>query len=235
MGIYVLDRAVFRYKFPCTDLAHTFDSGHIVRGIPADGQHVYHLFRPFYAVFLANGLFVYQFALSAGLSGLVLNDMVGNQLSVIFVRGDHVDGKPFPFAFFCRRAYHIIRLVSGNHQYRDFQRLADFRQRLEGIYHKLRRFISRRLVLRIDFIPERTSRRIECHGNMGRPLPLYHFQDVFGKSEQNGCVHSFRIYHGPSEKSIIHLENQRVPVYEIYVFFHLFDDKKLSESCINLY
>ena len=94
-----------------------------------------------------------------------------HQLSVILVRGYHVNGGvliPFPFG---DGSDDVIRLESLHHENRDPEGAHEFRKRLQGVDHKLRCGASCRLVFRVHLVSESASRRVESHGEMRRLLP----------------------------------------------------------------
>jgi hypothetical protein len=39
-------------------------------------------------------------------------------------------------------------------------------------------------------------------------FPVYQFEDIFGETEKNGCIHPLGVDHRMPEKGIIHLEYQ---------------------------
>jgi ribosome modulation factor len=45
-------------------------------------------------------------------------------------------------------------------------------------------------------------------------LPVQEFQKIFGKTEKYGCIYSLAVYHGSPQEGVIHLENQRMAVYQ---------------------
>ena len=140
--------------------------------------------------------------------------MLGYQLSIVLVRSDHIDvqgGGGLPYG---HRTYDVVRLEAGEHQDGNIHRPDYFRERLEGVYHQLGRRRTSSLVGRIELVPEGPSRRVEGHGDMAGLLFINQFQQVFRESEKDGSIHSLGINHRPAQESIVHLEYQRVPVYE---------------------
>ena len=63
-------------------------------------------------------------------------------------------------------------------------------------------------------MPECAARRIECYSQMTGLFLLDEFEDIFCESEQYGHVSSFGVDHWMSQECVIHLENERVPVYQ---------------------
>ena len=98
MGIDVLDAAVLGHQFPGTHFTHALHAGDIVRRIAADGQHVDDLDRVQDAPFLADGTAADDLVIPAGLPGLVLENVLGDELAVVLVGRDHIHVHPFPGA-----------------------------------------------------------------------------------------------------------------------------------------
>ena len=214
MGINVLDTSVFAEQLSSPNFTDALHSGHIVGSVSAYRQDIDYLLRPLYAIPGTDGGNVQYFVLSPALSRLVLEDMLLYQLAVILVGGHHIHVETLPCAALCHRSDDIVRLESGNHQDRDVQGFHYLRKRLQGIPHKLRSLTPVRLVGGIHLVSERSSRRVETHCDMRRCFFRDEFQQIFGKTEKDGSVHPFCIYHRPAQKGIIHLEDECVAVYE---------------------
>ncbi len=95
-----LHGAVEAQQFLRADLPHALHTGNIVGGVPADCQVVNHLHRLVHAVFLTDFCLVEQFAVRTGLPRPELEDMVGDKLSVVFVRCHHIDRKSLALSLF---------------------------------------------------------------------------------------------------------------------------------------
>jgi len=149
-----------------------------------------------------------------------LDDIVGYELPVILVGSDHVDLEAFLFFFLRHCAYHIVSLVSADHQHWYMHGTAEFRKGFESVYDQLRRLFPRTFVLRVQFMPEGPSRRVERHGHVGRLLLFDEFQNVFRESEKDRHVRSFGVYHRTFQKCIVHFENKGMPVYQEESFVH---------------
>ena len=190
MVVYLFCRAVCPDEFPCPYFPHAFHSWNIVRCISADGQDFYHLFRRCYPVSAADLGRTEDFPLSAGFSRPVLEYPVRYKLSVVFVRSDHIYGETLSCGLSGYCAYHIIRFISHHHQHRDVHGPAQFRERFEGIDHKLWSRFPRTFVFRVHLVPECSSGGIERDCKVGGFLLVYEFEYVFGEPEQDGCVHA---------------------------------------------
>ena len=68
---------------------------------------------------------------------------------------------------------------------------------------------------------------VERDGQMGRLLFFDQLKDIFGESEQDGCVYALGIYHRMPQEGIIHLENQSVSIYQKKSFVHLGKERGL--------
>ena len=63
-------------------------------------------------------------------------------------------------------------------------------------------------------MPECASRRVEGHCKMGRLLLFYELEYVFRESEKYGHVRTLGVDHGMSKEGVVHLEDERVSVYQ---------------------
>ena len=61
---------------------------------------------------------------------------------------------------------------------------------------------------------ECASRRVESYSQMRRLFFFYEFEYVFGESEKDGHVRTFGIDHRMTQECVVHLEDQRVSVYQ---------------------
>ena len=221
MAVYFPGGPVFSYEFLCPHFSHTFHSRDIVRGVSADSQDFNDLFRVADAVFSADLFFSEDFPFTSGLARLVLDYMVGHELSVILVRSHHIHCEPFGCSLACDSPDHIVRFIPHDHEHRDVQRLANLREGFECVYHQLRGCFPCRLVVGIYAVAECPSGRVERHCQMGGPFLFDKFQDIFREPEQDGSVFSFGIDHRMPEKGIVHLENEGVSVYKKKSLVHL--------------
>ena len=119
MAVYFPGGPVFSYEFLCPDFSHSLHSGDIVRCVTADCQDFDDLFRVADAVFFANFRFAEDFPVTSGLARLVLDYMVGHELSVILVRSHHVHCEPFVSGLACDSADHIVRFIPHDHEHGD--------------------------------------------------------------------------------------------------------------------
>ena len=199
--------AVFLKQLTCADLAYALHSGHIVCGISAYREHVYYLLRSLDAVLLPQAGDVIELIVAALLAGLHLEDMLLQQLAIVFVRRDHIYVETLASAAFGHRAQNIVGLEAGNHQHRYVQRVNYLRKGLQGVYHKLWRFYSVGFVFRVELVTERASGRIEAHRDVCRLFPPDEFQQIFREAEKDGSIHPSGIYHRSAQEGIVHLED----------------------------
>ena len=195
-----------------TDFTHALDARDVVRGVSADGQHVDDLRGVRDPVLGAYRRGIQYLVVTSGLARLVLVHMGSHQLSVVLVRRDHVHVEALPCGAQGHGAYHVVGLEPRDHQDRDVHRPDYLRQGLEGVDDELRRVGTVGLVLRVHLVAESAARRVEGHGQVRGLLPLDEFEQVLGETEKYGGVHAFRVDHGPPQKGIVHLEDQRVAV-----------------------
>ena len=215
MGIDAVDGAVSGEELGGADLADALDAGDVVGRIAAEGQHVDHLRRRGDAPVLRELGRPDDFLLSPALSGLVLQDIGGDQLTVILVRGDHVDQESGRFGAAGHRADDVVGLEALHHQHGDAEGAENLRQRLQGVDDQLRRRRTRALVVGVHLMAERPAGRIEGDGQVRRLLAFDHFEEILRETEEDGSVHPLRIQHRPAEERVIHLEDERVSVNEI--------------------
>ena len=135
MVIYSLDRAVFGNELAGADLADSLDTRHVVGRVAAYRQHVDDLGGGLDAVFAADLLYAYDLVLSASLSGLILPDVVLDELAVVLVRSDHIDIESLAGTALGHRPDHIVRFESHHHQRGDIHGLAELLQGLQGVDH----------------------------------------------------------------------------------------------------
>ena len=214
MGIYVLDTAVLGHQLSGAHLADALDARHVVRRIAANGEHVDDLDRVQDAPFLTDGRAVDDLVVTAGLPGLVLENVLRDELAVVLVGRDHIHVHPFPRAAEGHRTDHVVGLEPLDHQHRNIQRLHQFRERLQRVDDKLRGRRARTLVLGVQFVAEGAARRVERHRQVRGLLPLDHLQQVLRKAVQDGHVRPLRVDHRPSQEGVVHLEDERVSVNE---------------------
>ena len=214
MPIDVLHGAVLRNKFPRTDFADAFHAGHVVGRITAEGKHFNDLYRRGYAVFLAYRLGVQDNVFATDISGLYLIDVFVHQLAVVLVGSDHVDFLALFRLTFRHGADDVVRLEAGHHQCRDAKCLAYSDERFKGVNDKLRGLCTGGLVFRIHLVSERSPRRVERYGDIVWLFSGDQFQNVFGKSEENGHVCALGVDHRAAQEGIIHLEYQRMSIYK---------------------
>ena len=119
VAVYFFCGSVLSYEFPCPHFSHTFHSRNIVGGVSADSQDFNDLFRVADAIFFANFRFAEDFPVTSGLARLVLDYMVGHELSVILVRSHHVHCEPFVSGLACDSADHIVRFIPHDHEHGD--------------------------------------------------------------------------------------------------------------------
>ena len=220
MGVDILHGPIFRDELGSTDFSDALDARNVVGRIAAEGQHLDDLGRIGDSVFPADGGLVDHFVLAPAFSGFDLKDMVCNQLTVILVRGHHVDIRSLGAVSAGDRTDDIVGLVAALHQDRDVQRLAELRQRFQRIDDQLGRLAPVGLVGRVHFVAEGSARRVEGHGQVGGLFPLNQFEEVFGESEQDGHVHSLGIDHRTARERVVHLEYQRMAVDEVEFVRH---------------
>ena len=214
VGIDVFHRAEAGNQLPGAYLADALHAGHIVGGVAADGQHVDDLHRVQDAPALADGRPVDDFVFAAGLSGLVLEDVRGDQLTVVFVGGDHIDIQRFSGELDGHRPDDVVGLEARQHHHRDAERPDDFGDWLQGVDDQLRGRRARTLVLRVELVAECAARRVEGDGQMGGLFPLDQLQQVLGETVEDGGIGALGIDHRPARKGVVHLENEGVTVYE---------------------
>ena len=70
-------------------------------------------------------------------------------------------------------------------------------------------------------MPECSSWRVECDGQMAWLLFFDQFKDVFGESEEDGHVCALGIYHRMPQKCIVHLEDKGMSVYQKKSLVHI--------------
>ena len=214
MGIDVLDAAVLGNQLPGAHLADALDARHVVRRVAADGEHVDDLDRVQDAPFLADGRAVDDLVVPAGLPGLVLENVLRDELAVVLVGRDHVHVHPFPRAAEGHRTDHVVGLEPLDHQHGDVHRLHQLREGLQRVDDELRGGRARPLVLGVQLVAEGAARRVEGHRQMRGLLPLHHLQQVLRKAVQDGHVRPLRVDHRPSQEGVVHLEDERVSVNE---------------------
>ena len=214
MGVDVLHAAVFREELRCADGAYALHSRDVVRGVAAKGQYVDYLSRAVDLIFLTDFLYAEDFVIRSALAWLILEDSGLNKLTVVLIGRNHIYFEPLSRRTLRHRANHIICLETFHHQDRDTHRLHYFRERIQRIDYKLRGLGAVSFVFWVKLISEGPSRGIECHGDVCRLLSLNKFEYVFSKAEQDGGVFSFTVYHRPPEERVVHLEDERVTVYQ---------------------
>ena len=237
------ERAVFRHQFSGADFADAGNTLHVVGRIAPDGQDVDNLAGIGNAVLAADILFREYLLVGAGLAGLVLEDVVVHDLTKVLVRCDHIDVESLSGKFPGYCSDDVIRFEAGFHQHRNVERIHDFRQGLEGSLDQFRCGGPRGLVFRVEFVPERSSRRVEHDGQVRGLFPRDQFQQVFGKPEKDGGICTFRIDHGPAQESVVHPEDQGMSVdqvecihnLQIYYFFpSVCNEKKSVKKMIKI-
>ena len=214
MGIDVLDAAVLGNQLPGAHFADALDARHVVRRVAANGEHVDDLDWVQDAPFLTDGRAVDDLVVTAGLPGLVLENVLRDELAVVLVRRDHVHVHPFPRAAEGHRADHVVGLEPLDHQHGNVHRLHQLREGLQRVDDKLRSRRARALVFGVQFVAERSTRRVKGHRQMRGLLPLHHLQQILRKAVQDRHVRPLRVDHRPPEKGVVHLEDERVSVYE---------------------
>ena len=214
VGIDVLHAAVFGNELGSAHFSHTLNARHIIGRIPAEGQHVNYLRRAGDAPFLTKGLAVHQLRLRPALPGFQLEGVLSDELPVVLVRCDHIHVHLLRCKLHGNGAQHIVGLKTGDGEHGDVHDLNQLRKGFQRIYHQLRSGRAGAFVGRIQLVAEGAARRIESHRQMRGLLPLDHFQQVFGEAVQDGHIRPLGVDHGPAEERIVHLEYQRMPVYE---------------------
>ena len=96
MLIDTLEGIVLLQKFAGTDLTDALDSRHIIRSIPADGQHIDYLVRAGDTILFLEAGDVEKLIVATLLPGLDLEDMRLEQLPVILVGGHHIHVETSP-------------------------------------------------------------------------------------------------------------------------------------------
>ena len=215
MGIDSVHRPILCDELGGTDFADALDAGDVVGRVAAEGQHVDHLRGRGNAPFLRQLGRTDDLVVPAGLAGLVLQDVRGDQLAVILVRRHHVDPETGGFCAAGHGTDDVVGLETVLHQHRHPERMQQLRQRLQRIDDQLRRRRARTLVGRIHLIAERAAGRVEGHGEMRRLFAVDELQQIFSETEEDGSVHPLRVDHRPAEERVVHLEDERVSVNEI--------------------
>ena len=146
--------------------------------------------------------------------------MLADELAVILVRCYHKYLKPFFFSSFGHRSYNVVGLIALDHQDREAHCLTDFAQWFQCVYHQLRRLLTCTFVVRVHFVSEGASWRIEGYCEMCWLFLFDKFEDIFCESEQNGHIRTFGVDHRMPQECIVHLENQCVSVYQKESFVH---------------
>ena len=214
MGIYTLEAAVFRQQLRRAHRTYSLHAGHVVGTVAAQREYVYHLGAGGYLPLVADLAGAEDFVVGTGLAGSVLEDMLRHKLAVVLVGSDHVyvhivRGEPDR-----SRANGIVGLEAGHHEHGNPHCRDYFAERVKRIYHELGSLSPVCLVGRVEFVAERPAGRIETHSHMRRPLAFQHLEEILDESEQYGHVLPSGIDHRPAQEGIVHLENQRVAVYE---------------------
>ena len=188
MVVNALYRSVFGDQLTGSYLTHPFDTRDVVRSVSADGQHVDDLGRGLDAIFASDLIHPDNLVVASGFSGLVLPDVILDELSVILVRSDHVDIQTFPGASLRHGTNHVVRLIAHHHECRDVHRPAKLLKRFQGIDYQLGRLRPVSLVLRVHLVTESPSRRIEGDRQIVGFFPVDQFQDIFGEPEEDRHV-----------------------------------------------
>ena len=218
----ILQGTIFRDQFAGPDLADALDARDVVRSVSADGEHVDDLLRPVDPVTGADLRYADDFVIAAGTAGLVLPDMVGDQLTVILVRRHHIDIHALGRGFDGHRADHVVRLVVRYHQDRDVHRPAYLDQRIQGVDDELGRLGTVGLIGGVHAVAEGPARRVEGNGQMGRPFALDQFEQILRETEQDGGIQALRVDHRTPHEGVVHLEDKGVSVYEKQSSWHNF-------------
>ena len=179
--------------------------------------------RILYAPFLAHLRLSHHFSLGSALAGLVLEDVAGDQLAVVLVGRDHIYIHTGSGAAARHRANHVVGLEAVHHQHRNVQGLHYRRQRLQGVDYQLRSLAAVGLVGRVHRIAESPPRGVEADSEVRGPLLLNQFQKVFSEAEKYRSINPFGVHHRAPQKGIIHLEYERVAVYQKQ--FHIVSQK----------
>ena len=214
VGIDVFQAAVFGDELGGAHFSHALHARYIVGCISADGQHVNDLGGFVDTPFLTEGGGVHQLVVRSALAGLELENVFPDELSVVFVGSNHIDVQIIGGQLRGCAAQDIIGLEAGNHHDGNVHGLDQLRKGLQRIDDELRGRGTRAFVGGVHFVAESAARRVERHGHVRRLLPFNEFQDVFRESEEDGHVRPLGIDHRPSQECVVHLEYQRMSVYE---------------------
>ena len=112
IGQHVFNRAIFCQELGRSLFTHTRNARNIVYRIAHHGQDIDHLRNVLDVPFFTDLFGADDFKISALVRWLEYLDVVRNQLSIILVRGNHVDLVACFFCLFGQCPYHIIRLKS---------------------------------------------------------------------------------------------------------------------------
>jgi len=124
---------------------------------------------------------------------LVKKNMVIHNLSVVFVRGHHVDSKMISFCFFGDRADDVICLKSIHFQHGDLEGFHNFFDPRDRNRDILRLLESVGLVGLVLNMSEGGCFGIKSHRDVAWFFFFQYFQKCIGKSEHHTRIETFRI------------------------------------------
>ena len=219
-GVHLFDAAVVGEQFLGAHLSDARHAGDVVGGVAPETEHIDQLLRPFDLVLLADLRHAEDFRRLSELAGLVHADMVGDELTVVLVGGEHQHLKTLYFSVFGQRTDQVIRLIAVDADHRDLEGVEDAFDVRDGCYDVVGRGLAVLLVVFVLDVPEGGRAGVERHGHVGGFLVLEHLVQRVGEAEHRGGVQPLGGESRTFDHCVVRSENQAHSIYQEDFFRH---------------
>ena len=170
-----------------TDSGH---AGHVVGGITHQPEHVDHLLDLLDLPLVEDLDHAENLGLVAAATGLVDQRVVGDQLAVVLVGGDHIGAKTRRLGLFGEGANDVVGLPARRANHRNIKGLAQRKHIGQRLAQILGHLLSLGLVFFVELVPVRRLGRIENCGDMRGLAPFGDRQQGVGEGEYRRGVHT---------------------------------------------
>ena len=219
-GVHLLDAAVVGEQFLGAHLSDAWHAGDVVGGITPQTEHIDQLLRSFDLIFLANFGHTENLCWLSELAGLVHADVVGDELPVVLVGGEHQYLKALDFSVFGQRTDQIVRLVAVNPDHADLESVEDAFDVGNRLHDVVGCGLAVLLVVLVLHMPEGGCARVEGHRHVGRFLVLEYLVQRVGKAEHRGGVQPFGGESRTFDHRVVRSEYQAHSIYQEDFFRH---------------
>ena len=198
--------------------ADTGQAGDVVDRVAHEREHVHHLVDALDAPFFTHFFYPPNFHVAARFAGFVHKNMFIHELAVVFVGGHHVHVVPFFFGLFGEGSDHIIGFVVVDDEHGDVHGLHDAVDPRNGESDVFGLRLAVGFVGIEFFVAERTSFRIEHHGEVGGFFVLHHIPQRAHKTLDGGHVPAFGIEQRTGDEGVMGAVNKRMAVEQEQFF-----------------